>query len=39
MENIINQQNRQALKCWYGSKAQYKAIRNKDASTIYDVFE
>ena len=38
-ENIINQQNRQALKYWYGSKAQYNAIRYKDASTIYDVFE
>ena len=38
-ENIINQQNRQALKYWYGSKAQYNAIRYKDASTIYDVYE
>ena len=38
-ENIINQQNRQALKYWYGSKAQYNAIRYKDANTIYDVYE
>ena len=38
-ENIINQQNRQALKYWYGSKAQYNAIRYKDASTIYDVYD
>lgn len=38
-ENIINQQNRQALKYWFGSKAQYNAIRYKDASTIYDVYE
>lgn len=38
-ENIINQQNRQALKYWYGSKAQYNAIRAKDANTIYDVYE
>ena len=38
-ENIINQQNRQALKYWYGSKAQYNSIRYKDASTIYDVYD
>ena len=38
-ENIINQQNRQALKYWYGSKAQYNAIRYKDASTIYDCYD
>ena len=38
-ENIINQQNNQPLKYWYGSKAQYNAIRYKDASTIYDVYE
>lgn len=38
-ENIVNQQNRQALKYWFGSKAQYNAIRSKDASTIYDVYE
>ena len=38
-ENIVNQQNRQALKYWFGSKAQYNAIRSKDANTIYDVYE
>ena len=38
-ENIVNQQNRQQLKYWFGSKAQYNAIRYKDASTIYDVYE
>lgn len=38
-ENIVNQQNRQALKYWFGSKAQYNAISYKDANTIYDVYE
>lgn len=38
-ENIVNQQNRQQLKYWFGSKAQYNAIRYKDSSTIYDVYE
>lgn len=38
-ENIINQQNRQQLKYWFGSKAQYNAIRYKDVNTIYDVYE
>ena len=38
-ENIVNQQNRQALKYWFGSKAQYNAIRSKDVNTIYDVYE
>ena len=38
-QNIVNQQNRQQLKYWFGSKAQYNAIRYKDSSTIYDVYE
>lgn len=38
-ENIINQQNRQQLKYWFGSKAQYNAISTKDPNTIYDVYE
>ena len=38
-QNIVNQQNQQQLKYWYGSKSQYDAIRYKDASTIYDVYE
>ena len=38
-QNIVNQQNRQQLKYWFGSKAQYNAIRYKDVNTIYDVYE
>lgn len=38
-QNIINQNGGQALKYWYGSKAQYDAISNKDPNTIYDVYE
>ena len=38
-ENIVNQQNKQQLKYWFGSKSQYDAIRSKDVNTIYDVYE
>ena len=38
-ENIVNQQNRQALKYWFGSKAQYNAISTKDPNTIYDCYD
>ena len=38
-QNIINQQNNQALKYWCGTEAQYNAISNKDTNTIYDVFK
>lgn len=38
-ENIINQLNRQPLKYWCGTEAQYNAISNKDPNTIYDVFK
>lgn len=36
---IINQNGNQQMKYWYGSKAQYNAVRTKDPYTIYDVFE
>lgn len=36
---IINQNGNQQMKYWYGSKAQYNAVRTKDPNTIYDVFE
>lgn len=38
-QNIINQNDGQALKYWFGSKAQYNAISNKDSNTIYDIYE
>lgn len=38
-QNIINQNGGQPMKYWYGSKVQYDAISNKDANTIYDVYE
>ena len=33
---IINQRTGQAMKYWVGSKAEFDAIRSKDAETIYD---
>lgn len=36
---IINQNGNQQMKYWYGSQAQYNAVRTKDASTIYDIYE
>lgn len=36
---IINQNGNQQMKYWFGSKAQYNAVRTKDSNTIYDVFE
>lgn len=38
-QNIINQRNGQAMKYWAGSKAEFDAISNKDAGTIYDYHE
>lgn len=38
-QNIINQNGGQPMKYWHGSKVQYDAISNKDANTIYDVYE
>ena len=37
-QNIINQNGGQPLKYWAGTKAQYDAIANKDANTIYDIY-
>lgn len=36
---IINQNGNQQMKYWYGSQAQYNAVRTKDSSTIYDIYE
>ena len=36
---LINQNGNQQMKYWYGSKAQYEAVRTKDPNTIYDVYE
>lgn len=36
--SIINQNGSQPLKYWAGTEAQYNAIANKDANTIYDIF-
>lgn len=36
---FINQNGRQEMKYWYGSKQQYNAIGTKDNNTIYDVYE
>ena len=36
---LINQNGNQQMKYWFGSKAQYEAIRTKDPNTIYDVYE
>lgn len=37
--SIINQNGSQPLKYWAGTEAQYNAIANKDANTIYDIFK
>jgi len=36
---FVNQNGNQQMKYWYGSKAQYEAVRTKDPNTIYDVYE
>ena len=38
-QNIINQRTGQPMKYWVGSKAEFDAIRSKDASTVYDYHE
>ena len=38
-QSIINQNSSQPLKYWAGTEAQYNAIANKDANTIYDIFK
>lgn len=37
--SIINENSSQPLKYWAGTEAQYNAIANKDANTIYDIFK
>lgn len=38
-QSIVNQNGSQVLKYWAGTQAQYDAIANKDANTIYDIFK
>ena len=38
-QNIINQRTGQPMKYWVGSKAEFDAISNKDADTVYDYHE
>ena len=38
-QNIINQNGGQPMKYWFGTKAEYNAIRNKNDNTIYDIKE
>lgn len=38
-QNIINQKTGQPMKYWLGSKAEFDAISNKDAGTVYDYYE
>lgn len=38
-QSVINQNSSQPLKYWAGTEAQYNAIANKDANTIYDIFK
>lgn len=37
-QNIINQRTGQPMKYWMGSKAEFDAISNKDAGTVYDYY-
>lgn len=36
---FINQKTGQAMNYWLGSKAEFDAISNKDANTVYDYYE
>jgi hypothetical protein len=36
---FVNQKTGQAMNYWMGSKAEFDAIRNKDANTVYDYYE
>lgn len=38
-QGFINQKTGQAMNYWMGSKAEFDAISNKDASTVYDYYE
>ena len=35
---FVNQKTGQAMNYWYGSKAEFDAITNKDANTVYDYY-
>ena len=35
-DSVTNQRNNSAMKFWFGTKAQYDAIANKDANTRYE---
>lgn len=37
-QNIINQRTGQPMKYWLGSKAEFDALRVKDAGTVYDYY-
>lgn len=36
---FVNQKTGQAMNYWMGSKAEFDAISNKDANTVYDYYE
>lgn len=36
---IINQNGNGVMKYWFGSKSDFNRISNKDANTIYDVYD
>ena len=36
---FVNQKTGQAMNYWMGSKAEFDAITNKDANTVYDYYE
>ena len=38
-QNIINQRTGQPMKYWLGSQAEFNAVSNKNADTIYDYYE
>ena len=38
-QGFINQKTGQAMNYWMGSKAEFDAISNKDANTVYDYYE
>ena len=38
-QGFINQKTGQAMNYWMGSKAEFDAISNKNANTVYDYYE
>lgn len=38
-QNIINQKTGQPMRYWLGSKAEFDAVSNKNADTVYDYYE